>query len=209
MCSPALESPTNALRLRSGAGAAYAKKGIDVTVRVAEKLTLIDPSMDYEKEFLEMTADFRHAGDMSYDVVPELIRHDFAGYVRKLHDQANGIGLDAGRVPSNTYWLLREDDRTVLGASSLRHELTPSLEIEGGHIGYRIRPSQRRKGYGTQILALTLEKAREAGLRRVLVTCDTDNITSAHIIQKNGGIFENEVISPYTGKRVSRYWIDV
>jgi len=181
-------------------------KGIDVTV-IAEKLMLIDPSVEYEREFLEMAADFRHAGDLAYDVIPELIRGDFAGYIRRLRDCADGVGLEPGRVRSNTYWLLREDDSTILGASSLRHELTPSLEIEGGHIGYRIRPSQRRKGYGTRILALTIEKAREMGLRRVLVTCDTDNIASARIIQKNGGIFENEMISPYSGKRVSRYWI--
>jgi len=179
-----------------------------VTV-IAERLALIDPTTDYEREFMEMAADFSHAGDMAYDVIPELIRGDFAGYVRKLHDAAEGVGLDPGRVRSNTYWLLREEDTAILGASSLRHELTPSLEIEGGHIGYRIRPSQRRKGYGTRILALTVEKAREMGLPRVLVTCDTDNVASARIIQKNGGIFENEVISPYTGKRVSRYWIDV
>jgi len=97
----------------------------------------------------------------------------------------------------------------ILGESRLRHSLTPALEHHGGHIGYVIRPSQRRKGYGTLILALTLEKARALGIQRVRITCDTDNTGSVRIIEKNGGILSAQVISERSGKLISQYWIDL
>jgi predicted acetyltransferase len=97
----------------------------------------------------------------------------------------------------------------MIGITHLRHRLTDPLRKEGGHIGYNIRPSERRKGYGTKILELALDKAREIGLKRVLVTCDTDNVASGKIIRKNGGVFEGESISDRSGKPVSRYWIEL
>jgi predicted acetyltransferase len=119
-----------------------------------------------------------------------------------------GIDLPPGIVPMTSFWLV-EDDQTVIGESRLRHRLTPALEIEGGHIGYAIRPSARRKGYGTRILALTLERARVMGLRQVLVTCNTDNIASARIIEKNGGLLDGYALSPHSRVQISRYWISI
>jgi len=91
----------------------------------------------------------------------------------------------------------------------LRHQLTPALEHEGGHIGYDIRPSARRRGFGTLILALTLERARILGLARALLTCDTDNTASARIIERNGGALAARVVSNRTGKLISQYWIEL
>ena len=76
--------------------------------------------------------------------------------------------------------------------SRLRPRLTPALEIQGGHIGYNVPPSVRRKGYGTQLLRLTLPKARAAGLSRVLLTVDSSNVASIRIIERNGGRVESE-----------------
>jgi predicted acetyltransferase len=85
--------------------------------------------------------------------------------------------------------------------------LTPYLAEEGGHIGYDVRPSERRKGYGTHLLRLTLAEARRIGLTRVLVTADEANVPSWRIIEKNGGEYEPEVVR---GKLAAlrRYWID-
>ena len=82
------------------------------------------------------------------------------------------------------------------------------MMIEGGNIGYAIRPSERRKGFGTLILRLTLEKAKNIGLTRVLVTCDADNVASRKIIERNGGVLAGQVVSEHTGKLVMRYFID-
>ena len=87
----------------------------------------------------------------------------------------------------------------------IRHRLNEYLLQFGGNIGYSVRPSQRRKGYATEMLALALEECRKLGLDRALVTCDKTNIGSAKTIQKNGGILENEVLE---GDRITqRYWI--
>ena len=106
------------------------------------------------------------------------------------------------------FWLVR-GGTAIVGTSQLRHTLTPDLEHEGGHIGYNIRPSQRRKGYGTRLLGLLLGKARGLGLQRVLLTCDTDNVASARIIEKNGGRLDSDGISGKSGKPISRYWIEL
>lgn len=170
------------------------------------KLKLVEPNKKYADAFRAMVSDFQAAGEERYQDVAHLAKDDFGRYVHNLQMMAQGIGLPLGYVPQTTFWLLREEV-DILGTSRLRHFLTQDLELEGGHIGYDIRPSERCKGYGTQILALTLEKTGSLGLKRVLVTCDSDNIASARVIQKNGGVLENEVISKYSGKPVSRYWI--
>lgn len=173
-----------------------------------EHVKLVEPTAALEAAFLDMAGDYRTAGEERYQCIPELVRGDFAAYVNGLWRTAMGVGLRAGWVPTTTFWTVR-NDTTIIGVVRLRHRLTPSLHLEGGHIGYDIRPSERNKGYGTLQLALTLEKARQRGLSRVLVTCDTDNVASAKIIQKNGGQFEGESISPDSGQPVSRYWIDL
>ena len=170
-------------------------------------LTLVQPTVTLREAFSNMAEDYRINGGGQVDGVFELYSNDFPGYVRQLVGNAYIRDSRGVRVPATTYWLYRPDDRVLLGVSRLRHHLTPALKREGGHIGYSIRPTERRKGHGTRILELTLEKAREFGIFEVLVTCDTANIGSARIIQANGGVFENEVISERTGNPVSRYWI--
>jgi len=174
----------------------------------SERIELVNPSVDFKSEFLSMLEEFLAEDDKRYRRQFESACKDFSAYVLKLVKHSGGIELAAGPVLQTTFWLVR-DGRRILGQSELRQRLTPALEVEGGHIGYSIRPSERRKGYGTRILALTLEKARRTGLERVLVTCDTDNIASAKIIKKNGGKFAGESISPQSGKPVSRYWIEL
>jgi predicted acetyltransferase len=171
-------------------------------------LTLVSPSTKWAREVIATASEFRQAGERDLMGSPEQMRADFAGFVAELELTASQPGVRPGWVTANTYWLVR-DGRTVLGRSNLRHCLTPELEDVGGHIGYAIRPSERRKGYGTQILALTLEKARERGLSRVMVTCDTANTASARIIEKNGGVLASQSVSPGSRKLVSRYWIEL
>ena len=97
-----------------------------------------------------------------------------------------------------------ENDK-IVGTIAIRHYLNEGLLNIGGHIGYGIRPSERRKGYGAQMLALALEKCRELGIDRALVTCDKDNVASAKTAMRNGGVMENEVVEE-DGNIVQRYW---
>jgi predicted acetyltransferase len=155
----------------------------------------------------EFTA-FAHelGADSGHLVDAELLRRDFSAYLRMLVNHSNGVGLPAGWVPQTVYWYLAGGVR-VVGASSLRHGLTPALEDVGGHIGYVIRPCERAKSHGTRLLALTLEKARGLGMARVLLTTDAGNAPSRKVIERNGGILAGEAMSRATGTMKARYWI--
>jgi predicted acetyltransferase len=131
---------------------------------------------------------------------------DFEGFIQLCSDEAVGRNLPLGRVPQSTFWLVR-DGRRILGCSRLRHTLNAFLEEEGGHIGYDVRPSERRRGYGTLLLRLTLDKARDLGLKRVLITADSRNVASWRIIEKNGGILQSEMLSQRTAELLRKYWI--
>jgi len=95
----------------------------------------------------------------------------------------------------------------LVGVLKLRHYLNEFLEKHGGHIGYGIRPSERRKGYGDKILQLALPEAKKLGLEKVLLTCNDDNLGSISIIEKSGGILQDKIESG--GKLTRRYWINL
>lgn len=168
-------------------------------------LHLVQLDLSMKEQLLEMAHDFRLAGEARYSDVLE-DGFDFALYIDTLRSESNGQDLRQDHVPMTTLWLIN-DKNEICGLSRLRHYLIPHLEKEGGHIGYVVPPSKRKMGYGTVLLGLMLVRASEFGLDRVLVTCDSDNIPSARIIEKNGGVLENEVVSDNSGKLVSRYWI--
>ena len=178
------------------------------SIPVAEQVELIAPSLAYEADFLAMAREYQHAGTEGEKAFYAEAVRDLAAHVRTLNERAEGRSLLERQVPYHSYWLVRGGG-TILANSTLRHWLTPALLIEGGHIGYGVRPSERRKGYGRLVCALTLDKARQIGLKRVLITCDADNVASARIIQANGGRFEGESPSPRSGRLVSRYWIEL
>lgn len=155
------------------------------------EVALISPSREFASEFLEVARESVSAGEDRYrDLLAT--GGDFADYVADLERQEQGTGGTPDSVPQTTYWLRRADGG-ILGTVRLRHRLTPSLEVFGGNIGYEIRPAQRRKGYGTRILELVLEKARGHGLSRVLLTCYDDNVGSIRVIEKNGGQLSDRV----------------
>ena len=166
---------------------------------MSEHVELAKPTLALEAAYRECEADFARAGETFLGSA----RWNYPGFVKRCEQYEQ---VPAGRVPQLDFLLLR-DGATILGRSGLRLWLTPDLEDIGGHIGYRIRPSERRKGYGTRLLAMTLDAARKHGLRDVLLTCDSDNIASRRIIERNGGQLASERVSPQSGVLVARYWI--
>ncbi|MET8836798.1 GNAT family N-acetyltransferase [Micromonospora sp. NPDC004540] len=126
----------------------------------------------------------------------------FAAWVALLTDEPDRTP-DPGRVRCTYRWIV-EGDR-VLGGIALRHELDDFLLRVGGHIGYGIRPSARRRGLATWALGRMLDEARGLGLDRVLVTCADGNVASARTIERQGGVLE-DVRDTELG-RARRYWI--
>ena len=130
--------------------------------------------------------------------------HDFDYYLDHLEQK---VETD-GRVPDSVFFLLDEDRDRLLGAVNIRHYLNEKLLRDGGHIGDGIRPSERRKGYATELIRLALAECKTLGIDKVLITCDKDNIGSAKSIRKNGGMLENELTTS-DGDIVERYWIAI
>jgi predicted acetyltransferase len=97
----------------------------------------------------------------------------------------------------------------IVAVSNVRHALTDHLLKWGGHIGYGVRPSMRKRGFATEILRQSLARARALGLRKVRLTCDKENIASARTILRNGGEFDEEEYMPEHQRVVARYWISL
>jgi len=164
---------------------------------------LCPPTTEVHESFLAAMAEFQAEGrgdQMDSSMVGRDIRglardwsdpEVFRGYVAQVVDQARD---DAPRpdwmVPSTTLWWV--DGTDYLGRISIRHRLTPNLLEWGGHIGYDVRPSARRQGHATAMLAAVRPVAARLGIDPALVTCDLDNTGSRKVIEANGGVLEDQ-----------------
>ena len=112
-----------------------------------------------------------------------------------------------GLVPSSTYLGVREKDNYIVGMIDIRHYLNEYLTEAGGHIGYGVRKTERNKGYAKQMLKLALEKCKELKIKKVLITCDEDNIASEKVILSANAKLED--IRNVDGENKKRFWIDL
>jgi predicted acetyltransferase len=126
-------------------------------------------------------------------------------YLALLDARSRGKRLPRHHVASSV--LVADVGGVIVGRCSVRHRLNQVLEREGCHIGYAVRPVHRRQGFAPEILRQSLVVARARGIDRVLLTCDDDNVGSATVIERCGGVLDS-VIAPEPGRRlVRRYWI--
>lgn len=168
-------------------------------------LELVEPTMDYKDQVLAFKAEMLEYGG-GFDGCAGL--EDTDTYEEWL--DFRGREARKGWVLSNTWLTVRKSDNRVVGIIDCRSALTDFLRQYGGHIGYCVRPTERRKGCAVEQLRLALEKYREAGEKRVLVICDKSNTASRRTILANGGVLENEVEDqPGLGESgiLQRYWI--
>lgn len=131
-----------------------------------ETLIRVPPSLLWEKQYQEMVREFLEAGEGHFNNFPLAI-NDFAAFIAELEDEAAGRNLPPDISPQRTYWTIRNGE-TLVGEIRLRPTISPPYEQQNGHIGYNIRPSQRRKGFATRQLTLLLDEARNCGLVRVM-----------------------------------------
>ncbi|WKX09053.1 GNAT family N-acetyltransferase [Streptomyces sp. NL15-2K] len=170
---------------------------------------LVAPDARFRTSFLDAVREEVAAGEYFGGTLERELRvygddwdtpEGFARYVAAVREEELEEGRrPAGFVPGTWYWYV--DGDTYLGRIQIRHRLTDQLRDYGGHIGYGVRPTARRRGHATAMLREVLPHARALGLERVLVTCDTTNTASRKVIEAGGGEFEDE-----RGEKL-RYWI--
>lgn len=166
--------------------------------------------MKYKDSFLQAVKEYAsmEAGEREkiYQKEVQEQGENLPAYIKKLAGESEGKNLPEGFVPQSTYWLIDGDE--FIGRINIRHTLTPHLLKEGGHIGYYIRPSKRKQGYGKKILELALPLAKKLGIDRVLVTCDVNNTGSRKIIESSGGKLEDIIEISKERPQKCRYWIE-
>ena len=131
----------------------------------------------------------------------------FIEYIRKLEKWSLGKELPDKFVPNTFFVGVVEDE--IVGRLSLRHHLNDFLARIGGHIGYGVIPSHRKKGYATEMLRQALPICLSLGLDKVLITCDVDNVGSRKVIEGCGGVFENTTNDSQLKVQKRRYWLNV
>ncbi|MBQ6019990.1 MAG: GNAT family N-acetyltransferase [Clostridia bacterium] len=172
-------------------------------------MKLIEPTMEYDRQIQAYRQEFLEYGG-SMDGCGSLRRFD------KTQDWLEQVQLfkraettPADFVPTTQYVYVRETDGKIMGVIQVRHRFNAFLERYGGHIGYSVCPSERRKGYATQMLRSVLPKCRELGIDQVLICCIQGNEGSRKVILNNGGRYESTVYEPERDRYLERYWIDL
>ncbi|MFK7775626.1 MAG: GNAT family N-acetyltransferase [Saprospiraceae bacterium] len=171
-----------------------------------ENLKLVIPTVTLKNSFYAMLQDWKSANEPLSPWSIGLDTSNFEKYVNTLLDASKGIGMGYLQVPHSSFWLI-DENQNILATSNLRHTLNEKLWITGGHIGYGVTPSARRKGCATKILELTLLEAKKIGIEKALITCNKSNIGSAKSILKNGGEFWKE--TPMANRITQYYWISI
>lgn len=170
-------------------------------------MSLVLPSAAHAEQIASYRQEMLEAGS-SMDGCGSLRRMaDPHEWLRQVEDLSRPETVPAGWAPSTQFLYVRPSDGKLVGMIQTRHCLSDFLEQFGGHIGYSVRPSERRKGYATRMLRDCLAYCRELGLQRVLITCIDANEGSRRTILANGGVYETTVFEPGERVNLERYWI--
>ncbi len=157
-------------------------------------IRLVKPTLEYEEKVLEYKKEFIDNGEThihgSHRLNEVETYNEWLSLCKELVDNKE---VTDKSVPGEEYLVIDIDNNNLVGLVNLRHCLNDYLFKYGGHIGYSIKPSERRKGYATLMLSLTLDKCKELNIDKVLITCDKTNIGSSKVIENNGFILEDEI----------------
>lgn len=164
-------------------------------------IRLVLPTLKYYKSHFSGLRGFVVGNNLKEEKFKEIEKINPKEYIRMSRETVT----KNGSVPQITYWLV--DDKNYLGMVTIRPKLNKDLKIEHGNIGYSIVPKYRGKGYGNLALKLGLRKLKKAGIHKILVTCDKSNGISQKVIERNGGKFFKEIVSPTTHVPIFQYHI--
>ncbi|MBC8064377.1 MAG: GNAT family N-acetyltransferase [Chlorobia bacterium] len=169
------------------------------------RITLEPPSEKFQDSFFQAMAEF--AGEGNRQVAADMSQEQFPAYVQQLHDQSLGKNLKEGYIPSKEFWIIDADGyagRIILGLT-----FVPTPERVGHHVGYAVRPSKRQHGYATKALELLLDEARKINILKLMPECDSTNIASRKVIERNGGVLLDRMPNGEPCEGSLRYIIDL
>ncbi len=166
-------------------------------------MSIVSLATRHEAALVSMLADFERAGET--DIAGYFLPFDcpHARAVSSLAAWSRGEELALGWVPCTT--LFYEEGDALLGLYNFRHQLSPQLELEGGHVGYSVRPTGRGRGIATALLSAARVFAHARGIESLLLTCDTTNLASKRVIEKNGGLLRDTYPLPKSGRLTHRF----
>lgn len=173
-------------------------------------LKLVFPILKYKEkaiafidEFIEYNSEANGSGALD----GYLEDSTYEEWLTKVLADIDIANVEKPRVPALTYFYVREEDDRIVGMINIRLALNDFLRTEGGHIGYCVRPTERRKHYATDMLAKALEIYDTMSIKEVLLTCDKDNEASAGVIKNCGGELIEEMYSETFQAEIQRYVI--
>lgn len=172
-----------------------------------EKIILVKPNLSYSDEIIKYKEESLKKNPLINGSAGLDRLSSIEDWLEELNKRSCEDTVPKGLVPSSTYLGVREKDNYIVGMIDIRHYLNDFLKQFGGNIGYSVRKSERNKGYAKQMLKLALEKCKDLKMKKVLITCDKDNIASEKVILSAGAKFED--IRSADGENKKRFWIDL
>jgi predicted acetyltransferase len=172
-----------------------------------DELELFRPMLSHKNGAEEFKREFYNCDEHVINGSALLDQMEFGEWLENTRRNSNPETVRTDWVVADAFFVVRKSDGRIIGTVDIRHSIDNEfLSRYGGHIGYAVRPSERRKGYATQILKMALKHAKSIGLSRVMLGCYSDNLASIKTIEKCGGVLAET--KPYAdGKLVNVYWI--
>ena len=172
-----------------------------------EDFILIRPTSEYASQIVQYRQEFLDAGDSMDGTGPLRRTLNPEEYIQTCLDHEDPSKVPSHLVPATQFFFIRKSDNKLLGMIHVRHRFNDYLEKYAGHIGYSVRPSERRKGYAKEMLRMALPFCREIGIDKVLIACIDGNIGSEKTILANSGVYESTVYEPNEKEYLKRFWI--